>query len=627
MAKTAVFLPGSIPKETVIEEIGKYPHIEPIYIEQISTNDVIDVTKQLIRDNCDLFIARGLQAQMISQMTQIPVVPLRITAQELGILIREVCTKLEKPDPAIALIGYSNMYCDVEHFEELFGVRLHRYLLNKTDEIDSVLQEAVRDGMDAVIGGRHSCERAGSYGLPSFFASGGTEGLAETLNMAEMICELTDTKRNDAAEIAAMVDNNFNGILQVGKNNQILRANRAMQNILNADLSDLIGRSIQDVVPEVSLRHLNDAIYDGQETFSSMILLNNVSYALNISPVEVSGSIESAILTFQEGRRIRQLDQELRRDLLARGFVANRTFDNQKWVSSSMREIVRTARQIAGYQVPVLITGERGMEKKSLAECIHNDSLVRDNSFIEVECAANDPDRIRVFLFGEAGDGDPCLAELAQDGTLYLKDIDALNGEAQFYLHYLIRGRRYMNNRGLYTSANVRVIASTERDLVEMVEQGLFRSDLYYEISMVRLDVEPLRNRREDISMYVRRFMNELQQQYDRYVHLTKGAEEALLSYDWPGNVQQIRNVCQKIILLCRKRDADEMFVRRQLEQSYPVLARNTEGEVITFREKKAVEITQLLQKYQGSREKVARELGISKTTLWRYMKKYGISS
>ena len=228
MAKTAVFLPGSIPKETVGNEIRKYPHIEPIFIEQISNSDVKAVAEQLIHENCDLFIARGLQAQMLSEMTRIPVVPLRITAQELGILIKEVCEQLDKPAPSIALIGFSNMYCDVEHFEELFHVRLRRYLLNSMEEIDQVLQDVVADGMDAIIGGRHSCEKAGAYGLPAFFASGGTEGLSETLNMAEMICELTDTKRNDTAEITAMVENNFNGILQVGKTNQVLRANRIM---------------------------------------------------------------------------------------------------------------------------------------------------------------------------------------------------------------------------------------------------------------------------------------------------------------------------------------------------------------------------------------------------------------
>ncbi len=627
MAKTAVFLPGSIPKETVGNEIRKYAHIEPIFIEQISNSDVKAVAEQLIHENCDLFIARGLQAQMLSEMTRIPVVPLRITAQELGILIKEVCEQLDKPAPSIALIGFSNMYCDVEHFEELFHVRLRRYLLNSMEEIDQVLQDVVADGMDAIIGGRHSCEKAGAYGLPAFFASGGTEGLSETLNMAEMICELTDTKRNDTAEITAMVENNFNGILQVGKTNQILRANRIMTNILSLDMQDIIGQRIQDLIPEISVRQLNDAIYDGRETFTSMILLNNVSYAVNISPVEVNGEIETAILTFQEGRRIRQLDQELRRELLARGFVAARTFEKTEWMSLQMKDIRHTARQVAGFQVPVLITGERGVEKKMLAECIHNDSMVRDNSFIEVECASADPETIRKLLFGEPGDPEPSYAELAQDGTLYLKDVDLLDKTSQYYLHQLILGRRYIGTRGMYTSANVRVIASTERDLVGMVEHGLFRSDLYYEMSTVKLDIEPLRSRREDISMYVHAFMNACQKEYDRYVHLTKGAEELLKGYDWPGNVQQVRSVCHKIVLLCQKRDADELFVRRQLDQSFPVLARNTEGEVITFREKKAVEITQLLQKHQGSREKVAQELGISKTTLWRYMKKYGINS
>ncbi len=625
MAKTAILLPGSIPKETIASAAEQYPHIEPAFIEQISNQDVKETVRYLGGLGCDLFIARGLQAQMITEMSSIPVVPLRITAQELGILIKEVCTVLNKERPKIALIGYSNMFCNIDHFEELFGVYLQRYLLTGMEEIDRVLETVRESGMDAVIGGRHCCEKAEAYGLRAFFASGGTEGLSETLTTAEAMCALIDTERNDTAQITAMVENNFNGILQVGRTNQILKANRVMQNILGTDMAELRGKNIRQIIPDISQKQLNNALYGGEETFSSMLLLNNVSYAVNISPVKVSGMIESVILTFQEGRRIRRLDQELRRELMSKGYIAYRTFESAEWISESMLQIRNTAEKAAKYSIPVLITGEKGLEKRMLAECIHNESLVRSNSFVELECDSRSPEIITELLFGNEKDPEPCLCELAQDGTLYLKNAECLNGEGQFCLHKLIMGKRVLNRKGDHTPANVRVIVSCERDLVQMVEKGEFRSDLYYELSMIRLDLEPLRNRREDLRMYIRKFMQEMQKSHDRYIRLTRGAEELLLNYDWPGNIPQIRNICQKIIISSDRRDADETMIRRILDHSHPASAKTADDHAVIVNDRKAAEIILLLQKHQGSREKVAAELGISKTTLWRYMKKYGL--
>ncbi len=622
MAKAAVLLPGSIPFENVRDAIRQYPNIQPIYIEQISNAAVKSTAERLIAQGCDLFVARGLQAEMIQEITDLPVVPLRITAQEIALMVRQIQKDLNRTDITVSLIGYQNMYSDVSHFPKLFGINIRKHYVNTIEEMDEALRQSVEEHADAVIGGRHCCQIAGTFGIPAYFASGGTEGLSETLMMAQQIAEQIDTERRDAAELNAMFENNFNGILQVDMDGRILKANRVMMGIFAEEPEEIIGRHIQELIPELKeIPHT-----DMNETVSAMILYRNVSYAVSIMPVGVENKATGAILTFQEGRRIRQLDQELRRELTRRGHIASETFERNQWESESMRMIVRTARQIAGYGTSVLLTGERGVEKSILAECIHNASIQRDNSFIEIECSGYAPEKIDEMLFGRDTERNerPCLAELAQDGTLYLKNVERLSPESQYKLRSLINGRRLTNTSGQFINANVRVIAATETDLSALIEEGKFRNDLYYELSTVKLDLKPLRERPEDVRMYIQTYTEYYQKQYDKFVHLTAEARDLLTGYAWPGNLPQLRNVCQRIVLLAVKRDADGEYVRRLLEHTFITPKQEKEPE-LPYKDRKAAEIIKLLQKYHGRREKVAEDLGISKTTLWRYMKKYGI--
>lgn len=626
MAKAAVFLPGSIPEEIVRNRLGLCRNIETVYIDQISNVDVKEVARRLDAGGCDLFIARGLQAQMIREITVKPVVPLRITAQEIGLLVKMIQKEMGRQDLNIGLVGSETMFCDVNHFDELFGVHVRNYVFHDVSEISDVIDQAVGDGMDALIGGRHCCEKAREKNILSWFASGGIDGLDETLEKAQQIAELTDIKMQDSAEISAIFNYNFNGIMQVSKNNEVLRANIIMLNILNRNSSEVIGRKVTELVPEIELHRIRQAIEGEEEVYSELVLIDSVSYAVNISPIKLNGRISSVILTFQEGRRIREMDQEVRREMTRRGHFAVNTFDMYQWQSESMRSLVQTAVQTARTNIPVMICGERGVEKTILAECIHNESMQRNNSFIEADCYAWSPGKLDEILFGtfDGQTKEPALAETAQNGTLYLKNVDKLSPESQYKLRMLIRGRLILNSGIIQTGVYVRIIVSTEMDLAKLVRQGAFRSDLYYDLSVIRLNIEPLRRRREDIMMYVRSYMAEYQKKYERYVKLTAGAETEMMEYDWPGNRQQLNNVCHRIVLLSKGRSVDELSVRLLLDETSADEEVRNEPKP-AYHDAEAAKIVSLLEKHHGSCEKVAKELGISKPTLWRHMKKYGI--
>lgn len=627
MAKVAALVPYREMCEIARPLMDQYPNIQTLCVEYASTDTVTQRARELQAQGCELIISRGLQAQIIRPFLNIPVVEMHITAQELGSVLLDLKRSLDDDRPRLGLIGFENMFCDTSRFDELFGIELRRYMVEHSNQLAPYTEQAVQDGCVGVVGGDIVCETARRLALPCRFTTSGEESIRQALDTASRVCYAIDSEKRNSAEMDAMLNYTFSGIMQVDRQGIVRRVNRAGYDLVGITPGELLGRPITQLLPNLNEKVLQDTLYQGKEAYAFLLDIRHRAVVVNIAPVILDGDIEGAVLTFQEGSRITEMDTELRRELYQRGFIAKYTFDNLVCNSAETQRLIALARRIAKYPAPVMITGEQGCGESILAQCIHNESLMRKNAFIPLDCSAWMPETLDNMLFGNYSvrhDTRDSMAELAQHGTLYLNHIEALPPESQYKLFNLIRGRFYHNGSNRPTAANVRVIAATSVNLIARVEKGEFRSDLYYALSVLSLELLPLRRRREDILGWVERQLEERQEKYKRYVHLTQGARDFLYGYDWPGNLDQINNVCERIVLLTEKRNIDEVFLRRQLEQVTPKLQPGSER-VVLYKDQKAVHITELLRKYNGNREKVAAELGVSKTTLWRYIKKYGI--
>lgn len=627
MAKVAVLAPYLEMREIARPMLEGYDHIQAMCVEYATTDTIAERARTLEAQGCELIVSRGLQARIIRPLLKIPVVEMRITAQELGSGIVAFKRELGAGHPRLALIGFANMFCDTSCFDDLFDVELRRYMVEHSNQLVPYVEQAARDGCVGIVGGDLVCETARRLGLPCKFTSSGEESIREALDTANRICTAIDQEKRNSAEMDAMLNYTFSGIMQVDRDGSVRRINRAGYDLLGKAPGELLGWPITQLLPNLSEKVLQDTLYQGKEAYAFLLDINHKAVIVNIAPVEVDGEIEGAVLTFQEGRRITEMDNELRRELYQRGFIAKCNFDNLVCESAESRQMIALARRIAKYAAPVMITGESGTGKSILAQCIHNESLMRKNAFVPLDCSAWMPETLDNMLFGNYSlrhDTGDSMAELAQNGTLYLSHVEALPLETQYKLLNLIRGRFLHNGSNRPTSTSVRVIASSDVNLISRVEKGEFRSDLYYALTVLSLELLPLRRRRADIMGWVNCKLQEWQERYKRYVHLTQGAQNFLQAYDWPGNLNQIDNVCERIVLLTEKRNIDEVFVRRQLEQVTPKLLPGSDR-VVLYKDQKAVQIAELLRKYNGNRERVAAELGVSKTTLWRYIKKFGI--
>ncbi len=626
VAKMAVLVPYAEMRDMARPMAARYGYLSPMCIEYAETCRVQSRARELERQGCELIVARGLQATLARQVVKIPIVEIRVTSQEIGMLALDLKGELEEPCPRIGLVGFSNALSDTASFHGLFGVKLPRYMAESQEELSRFVDKARQEGCHAVIGGEVVCQRARELGLPCRFIPCGRESLEDAFRMASQVGYAIDLEKSSRAEMDTMLSYTFTGIVQLDSRGTVLRANRMAFNMLGLAPGDMLGSAIADVLPELPRSLFDQALHEGKETYAIHVPLHKLAVIVNIAPILVDNAIHGAILTFQEGERVEEMSGEFRRDLYQQGYFARLRFSQLPQESAESKRLIAMAKRVAGCSAPLLLSGEPGCGKAMIAQCIHNESLVRDNAFVPLDCAAFQEDTLDTMLFGNYTNrqsGTLCLAETAQNGTLYLSHIDALSPELQYKVLDLARGRLRHNGSHPLMASNARVIASCDGNLFAKVQEGEFRSDLYYELSALHLRLEPLRRRREDILGWVDMYLEEYQRKHKRYVALTQEARAYLTGYSWPGNLNQLRGLCQRVVLLADKRHVNDLFLRQQLEQRDPE-PRADAGPPV-YQDQEARRLAELLIKHKGSRQAVAEELGISKTTLWRRMKRLGL--
>lgn len=217
----------------------------------------------------------------------------------------------------------------------------------------------------------------------------------------------------------------------------------------------------------------------------------------------------------------------------------------------------------------------------------------------------------------------------ASHGTILIKEIEKLTMQVQYQLTRVILDGALNRTDALpMDNVDVRVIGMARKNLQYSVNKGLFQESLYYVLHGLTLTIPPLNSRGEDLRYYIDLHFKEFCRKYNKPLVITEGGYECLLAFAWQGNMLQVKAFMERLVLMARKRSIGESLIRRLYGELYPYVG-DIEGEdkVVVYQSEEAVRISELLRKYRGSRKLAAEELGISTTTLWRKMNKYGIES
>ncbi|MBO4377447.1 MAG: sigma 54-interacting transcriptional regulator [Clostridia bacterium] len=630
MAKAAILMPYPNLIDVAEAAVGDYPRITPVTIEYTNTERIAARARALEQEGCDLIVARGLQARIARAAVLIPVIEMRASTQELAMLVMELKQKTadQSDNPHIlGIIGFFNMFHSLEHLADVLNIDLRFYIASDVEQYPELVNKAKNDGCRGVIGGEVVCRRAQELGMTAVFLSMGEESVREAFEAASLAGYTLDLMKRSNAEMSTMLDNTFSAIIQVDSEGIIRRANRAFFRLVDKDSAGTLGKKAWDVIEGLPQSVLEQAMEAGDEADGEVIPLGNRSVLMNITPVHVEGRNEGAILTFQESKRITEMNSRLRQEQARQGFVAHYKFDGLITESKELQSVIAKLRRLSRYPSAVLLSGEPGTGKGILAQCMHNESLQRDGAFVTVDCSIWHPEDLDEKLFGRFSsrrEGDLSVVEQARGGTLYLRQVELLSSETQYKLLQLAEGQYQNNSAALATPIDIKLIISTEADLREKMLAGTFRKDLYYMLNALRVEIPPMRERRDDIIGWFEAILADWGTKIVRHIKLTDDAREFLRAYDWPGNIDQMEALCRRIVLLSEKRTIDEAAVREHLRAMESEHA--STAEIAVSVNPRAEELIQLLNRHHGNRERAAEELGISKTTLWRRMKKYGIA-
>ena len=312
-------------------------------------------------------------------------------------------------------------------------------------------------------------------------------------------------------------------------------------------------------------------------------------------------------------------------------------------VSRKMKEVLALGEKLArGSETTVLIEGETGTGKELLAEYIHFLSPRSSFPFIPINCGAIPKDLFESELFGyDKGaftgaleKGKMGKVEAAEKGTLFLDEVGELPVSAQVKVLRVLEEKEYYRVGSVEKrKAEVRIIAATNKNLESEVKKGTFRDDLYFRLNVVKLHIPPLRERPEDILPLVRFFINRFNEQFKKlFVTISRGAEDRLLSYPWPGNVREIRNAVERIVLLERGDTIQEKHLSFLAKGEGPPCDGPPFKPVIPFQgiildEVEKAYILEALKVKKGNKIQAAKILGISRSALLYRMQKYGIKS
>ena len=340
---------------------------------------------------------------------------------------------------------------------------------------------------------------------------------------------------------------------------------------------------------------------------------------------------EEISLLVQRILRVKQLERE--NLLLREKLYKQYNFQNIISKNPQMEEIFALVQDIASLRSTVLIQGESGTGKEMIARAIHNCGDRADRPFVAVSCAALTDTLLESELFGhEKGAFTGAVSarkgkiELADTGTLFLDEIGDVSQKLQMDLLRVLQERRFFRVGGTEeVQVDVRIIAATKCNLQEAVREGQFRDDLYYRLNVVNIHIPPLCERREDIPLLVRNFIERFAVELDRNVQdVTDEALRTLVDHDWPGNVRELQNAVERAMITCKDRviDGENLAFMTQNTQSTRDWAAPTHLPLQEV-ERRVIEAT--LRERQGNVRATAELLGIDRSTLYDKIKQYGI--
>jgi len=568
----------------------------------------------------EVIISRGKTALLIEEaLPELSIVKIPFTVLDIFQTIK----KAGLHGKQIGVVAFSPMILGLDHLgPTLLDASIRFYPLENEYEVESRVVAAMNDRVDIIVGGAVIGKIAENYKIPFAVIENSLESMQQAAQEAKNIAQAKQREKTKGNLFKVALDYAYDGIISVNAQGLITIFNPVAERMTRINAAQALGRPIRRVWPDLAL---HEVLNSGKEDLAQLLSINNEQVVCNKVPIRVNNKVVGAFINFQDVTKLQQIEAKVRRRLFSSGHIATHCFDDIVGTSPQLQKSVSLARDFAQTESAILILGETGTGKEVFAQSIHNGSARSHGPFVALNCAALPEQILESELFGYVAGaftgaiqkGKAGLFEIAHGGTLFLDEIAEMTYMTQGKLLRVLQEKQVMRlGSDRLTPVDVRIIAATNKPLKTLVAENEFRDDLYYRLNVLQLKLHPLRGRIVDVIELARFFLGKHAARMNRQLQFTDKALEELTQYSWPGNIRELQNIIERILATMKGQTIETEMVRQHLEDQHESTIRTK------LRNDEMDEIRQALLLSRGKHSDAAKMLGISRSTLWRRLKR-----
>ncbi|AFM40818.1 PAS domain S-box [Desulfosporosinus acidiphilus SJ4] len=471
----------------------------------------------------------------------------------------------------------------------------------------------------------------------------GAVGVFQDVSEIEKVLQELRTVKQLNEELRTTIASSYDGIIICDRQSEILRCNPAVGRILEVSWEDLVGKAFKELVDNGVFRKNIIHLVKKQGGLVSILERSAAEHSLVITgnPVfDDEGEIVKVVINIRDMSELVYLREALEESKqLSEKYQAEiaqmknheETSSNVRACSVIMKNVLDLAARVSKVDTPVVLVGEPGAGKEEIAKMIHFQSKRKQGPFYKLNCGSLPYQLLETEMFGQGialGSGIKGkigLLELANHGSLYLEDIEKIPLNLQGRLLRVLQDKVLQTSDGNEAVADLRIVAGTHRPLIELVEKGLFREDLYFSLNVVPINVPPLRERKEDLIPLITYYLERNKKRHDLEKAIAPEGIQQLLNYSWPGNVREMANVLERLVVTAQGKTISGKEVKTVLYEKEKNLRAVTVSDVVPLKE--AIDdleqqLVTLAMELHGTTVKAAEALGVNQSTVVRKLQK-----
>lgn len=614
--------------DNITKVLQRYPAPEDIEFHCEMSTNLKELEAYTPPPDCDAVIARGFSVDVLeSRQIDCPIVRMKYSSIEVINAIFE--SRKTFRSRKIAVIGPPSLAVAAETINKIAGVPTEIYVQSGPFvPTENIVDLAVNNGCDTIVGGGTAYLAATRKNIQVSFVKPDAETIWDALDHAVKTVLIQRIEREKQATLKTVMDHSPEGLMLIDGDGTVSIHNEFVDKRLSFPRPGENPLSFGGLLPKLAATYEKSLQTErgiGNELFS----VGGATYSASFVPIAYKGKRKSTLFIFQDVDNILEMEAQIRKKIHAKGMQAKYAFSDIVSRDPSMHAIIEMAKRYAAVDSNVLVEGETGTGKELFAQSIHKASSRKEQPFVAINCAALPEHLLESELFGYAAgsftgasrEGKKGLFELAHNGTLFLDEISEMPLSFQGKLLRALQEREIRRiGDDKIIPVDVRIIAATNKNLRSMAKGGLFREDLYFRLDILEIAIPPLRERSCDIIPLFSLFLETYARKFGKPLpELPVECRRLLRSHPWRGNIRELKNIAERVMAM----HAPPTTEIDRIMQTVFAIKPASRKKALDKAEEKAEIATALAT--SDNRDAAARSLGMSRSTLWRKMRAYGI--